>query len=461
MATLKSCMFLICLLIGLSSPCYALNNTMDAKTRIAIIKKVSPSVVKITVDKMIPPQPDLSDKPQKKKPERAVGVGSGVIINGPHGAIVTNAHVVSNQHAIIVTLKNGQRYRAQLIGEDKQHDLAILKIHASHLIAMPFGSSNKLQVGDSVMAIGTPYGLTQTVTAGVVSALHRPVNFTGYSNQLGGIQNYIQTDTPINPGNSGGALVNSQGQLVGINTAIIAPSDGANVGLGFAIPSEVVKNIAAQLIQYGQVKQGILGVIAQNMSPNLKEALKFKGNNGVLITQVIPHSPAQKAGLQSEDIITKINDDSINTSVALQNAVGLHPPGSTVTVTYLHHQRTQHKDVKLADTKTVMKKPLPTQRPFVAGMRLQTFSDLEPDGKIIKGVMILDLDETSDAALAGLIPGDVILTANHQPTPTVDSLLVITEKAPSLLLLKVHRAHTQVYTVLKKTTPEKNLKDTA
>lgn len=408
-----------------------------------MLSKVTPSVVNIAVEKLIPKSvnPFQPETEQDLTPTKVLGVGSGVIIDAKKGYIVTNAHVVKDQKIMLVTLKDARRYRAKIIGKDDGFDLAVIQIKAKHLTQLPFGNSNQLKIGDFVVAIGSPFGLTQTVTSGVVSALDRQ------EPRIDNFQSFIQTDAPINPGNSGGALIDLQGNLVGINTAIVTPSLG-NIGIGFSIPSNMVKNVTEQLIKYGKVERGMLGVTAQNITPELADALNLKQSNGALVTKVVVGSPAEKAGLKVQDIIQSVNQNVIHTSGQLHNILGLIRPGTTINLTILRNHKIQKLIATVANPKEVL---LQREIPFLAGMRLQKFSDLEPDSTFLRGVLVSTIDDDSDAALSGLQPGDIILTANNQPTPTVSKLVHIAETKPKQLLLKVERGSGQLFLVIQPT----------
>ncbi len=404
-----------------------------------MLSQATPAVVNITVEKEIPSATNpLEPVDDQQPPTKVLGVGSGIIIDAKNGYIVTNAHVVSDQHLMIVTLKDGRRYHGKLIGKDNGFDIAVIQIHAKYLTAISMGDSNDLKVGDFVVAIGSPFGLTQTVTSGVVSALNRS------EPRIDSFQNFIQTDAPINPGNSGGALLNLNGQLVGVNTAIVSPSSG-NIGIGFAIPSNMVKSVADQLIQYGNVARGMLGVMAQNITPELADAMSLKHNRGAIVTEVVPDSPAAASGIEVQDIIQSVDGTPIESSEQLHNMLGLVRPGTQIHLTVLR----DHKAVNLAATIQDPKK-LMMQRalPFLDGMQLQKFSDLEPDGTLLKGVLVTNLTDSSDGALAGLIPGDIIISANNEPTPTIQQLIHVAESKPKQLLLKVSRDNKQLFLVI-------------
>ncbi|WP_267256802.1 Do family serine endopeptidase [Coxiella endosymbiont of Ornithodoros maritimus] len=405
-----------------------------------MLNKTTPSVVNISVEKLIPqtPNPLQPETDQNSTPTKVLGVGSGVIINTQKGYIVTNAHVVKDQKIMVVTLKDGRRYRAKVIGKDAGFDLAVIQIHANHLTALLIGNSDQLKVGDFVVAVGSPFGLTQTVTSGVISALNRQ------EPRIDNFQSFIQTDAPINPGNSGGALINLEGKLIGINTAIVTPAAG-NIGIGFAIPSNMVKRVTEQLIKYGKVERGMLGVTAQNITPELADALNLKHNKGALITKVVAESPAAKARIEVQDIIESVNGIRIHSSAQLHNMLGLVRPGTKIQLTVLRDHKVLSIKTEVADPKKVL---LQRELPFLGGMRMQKFNDLEPDGTILQGVLVTGVDDSSNGALGGLEPGDIIISANSQLTPTVDQLTKIAENKPKELLLKVARGPEQLFLVI-------------
>lgn len=409
-----------------------------------MLQQVTPSIVNITVEKVSPPVPNnplapTGDNPQQPT-NKAIGVGSGVIIDGDKGYIVTNAHVVKDQQIMVVTLKDGRRFRAKLIGKDDGFDLAVIKINANHLTALGFSNSDQLQVGDFVVAIGSPFGLTQTVTSGVVSALNRS------EPRIDNYQNFIQTDAPINPGNSGGGLINLQGKLVGINTAIVTPSSG-NIGIGFSIPSNLVKSVADQLIRYGKVERGMLGVMAQDITPELAKALHMTRNQGALVTDIIPGSPAAVAALKVQDIIQDVNGSSIRDSDQLHNVLGLLRPGTKIQLTVLRDQKILKLNASIANPTSLK---LQQDLPFLNGLRLQKFSDLEPNGNLLSGILVLSVGDTSDGAIAGLLPGDVIVSANGVKTPDIKTLMQIATGNAQQLLLKIARDNVQLFLVIEK-----------
>jgi Do/DeqQ family serine protease len=299
-----------------------------------MLTNITPGVVNIAVKGRVREQNPLLQDPffrrffnvpqgQGYEERETQATGSGVIVDAARGYILTNAHVVENETSITVTTKDNHKYPAKLIGRDADTDVAVLKIDASHLTAVPFGDADKLQVGDFVVAIGNPFGLGQTVTSGIVSALGRSgLGIEGY-------EDFIQTDASINPGNSGGALVDLRGNLVGINTAILAPG-GGNVGIGFAVPINMARRVMDQLIQYGEVKRGRIGVGIQDLTPDLAQAMNTTRTGGAVISRVEPGSAADRAGLKSGDLVVAVNGVTVRDSAQLRNAIGLSRIGDEV-----------------------------------------------------------------------------------------------------------------------------------
>ena len=428
------------LMLPIAANAHAHTSTQSLNSLAPMLSKVTPAVVSISVEKSIPKpsNPDQPEAVQAPAPTKVLGVGSGVIVDAKKGYIITNAHVVKDQQVMIVTLKDGSHYRAKLIGKDDGFDLAVIQIKAKHLTPISFGNSNRLKVGDFVVAVGSPFNLSQTVTSGVVSALNRS------QPQIEGFQSFIQTDAPINPGNSGGALISMNGELMGINTAIVTPSSG-NIGIGFAIPSDMVKSVADQLIKYGKVEPGLLGVFAQNVTPELADAMHLKHTNGAIVTQAVETSPAAKAGLKPEDVIVSVNGETVRDSVQLHNMLGIMRPGTHITLTILRNHKKQQLSAVVGNPKTVA---LQRELPFLAGMRLQKYSDLEPDGRVLNGLLVISVSDTSDGALAGLLPGDVITYVNNVPVSNVQQLVKMATGKPAQLLLKIARGNGKLFLVL-------------
>jgi len=302
-----------------------------------MLKAVTPGVVNIAVKGRVREQNPLLQDPffrrffnvpqgQQYQERETMAAGSGVIVDAARGYVLTNAHVVENAINIEVTSKDNHRYPAKLVGRDADTDVAVLKIEPGHLTAVPIGDSDKLQVGDFVVAIGNPFRLGQTVTSGIISALGRSgLGIEGY-------EDFIQTDASINPGNSGGALIDLHGQLIGINTAILAPG-GASIGIGFAVPINMARRVMDQLIRYGEVKRGRIGVTIQDLTPDLAEAMKTSRTDGAVIARVEPGSAADHAGIKSGDLVIAANGVAVRSGTQLRNTIGLTRIGDEVKLT--------------------------------------------------------------------------------------------------------------------------------
>jgi Do/DeqQ family serine protease len=275
----------------------------------------------------------------QRKQGRSGGTGSGIVVDAKKGYIVTNAHVIESSGKITVTLNDGRQFQARIIGKDLKADVAVIQIPAQRLTAMRFANSDRLRVGDFVVAIGNPYGLGQTATSGIVSALGRSgLGIEDY-------EDFIQTDAPINPGNSGGPLVNLKGELIGINTAILGGKSGGSVGIGFAIPSNMIKNIKSQLISYGLVERGQLGIEIQDLRPSLVKAFGLRDSRGALISAVIVGSPADTAGIEAGDVVTRVNGMVIKNSANLKNRIGNLRIGSRVNLEYIRNGKRLNRAV--------------------------------------------------------------------------------------------------------------------
>ena len=404
-----------------------------------MLAKVSPAVVNIssTSHRRVAVNPFFSDPIMRQffglpavPPSRELvqqSLGSGVIVNAKDGYILTNNHVIAGADEIQVTLTDGKTYKAKVIGADPVSDLAVIRIHAPGLVALPFADSSKLRVGDFVVAVGDPFGLGQSATSGIVSGLQRQ------DLRRSGVQNYIQTDASINPGNSGGALVNLDGQLVGINSMIYSPS-GASAGLGFAIPSDLASAVMQQLITHGKVVRGSLGVDAQDLSPRVATALGIKATRGALITNVLPDSPADKAGLKPGDLVTSVNGKPITDAQDLRNVQGLAPLGSTLTLGVDRGGRDLTVNAKLTAVSNQAEGA--SLDPRLAGA---TFIDAAPGDNDVDGVAVAQVAQGSRAARNGLAAGDVVVGVNNVATPDLAQLRRVFALHPRSLYLTVMR----------------------
>ncbi|HYD32732.1 MAG TPA: trypsin-like peptidase domain-containing protein [Azospirillaceae bacterium] len=329
-----------------------------ATTSIApMLEAVTPAVVNIAVLTRTPNENPLLNDPYFRRffnlpdtpPDRySLSAGSGVIVDARNGFVVTNNHVIAQAQEVVVTLKDRRQFRARLVGADPATDIAVLKIDTDNLIALPLGDSDRLRVGDFVVAIGNPFGLGQTVTSGIISALGRTgLNIEGY-------EDFIQTDASINPGNSGGALVSFDGQLIGINTAIIGPA-GGNVGIGFAVPVNMAKAVLDQLIRYGEVRRGRLGVAVQDLTADLAQTLQVAGNignGGAVIAGVEPGSSAERAGMRVGDVVVAVNGHPVRGAADLRNRIGLTPIGQDVRLDLVRGGQHRTVSAGVADTKS-------------------------------------------------------------------------------------------------------------
>jgi serine protease Do len=413
-----------------------------------MLEKASPSVVNVKSQIKIS---DLETiiKLQKQKrasgqtgpiPDKVTSIGSGVIVDAQHGYILTNSHVVDEAQSVVVTLDDGRHYNAKIIGLDKTSDIALLQVRAKNLIAIPVGNSDDLRVGDTVAAIGNPFGLNQTVTSGIVSALGRTaLGIESY-------ENFIQTDASINSGNSGGALINTQGQLIGINTAILAPSQG-NVGIGFAIPSNISITVMKQLIQYGNVKRGSLGISAQDISPELAIAFNLAAQKGAVVTLVMPNSPASASGFLPGDIITTINGTPIKKANDVVSSIAFLRVDSKATINILRNNKPMTMNVVISDPK-IRKERSEKMDPFLHGVGMKDLNVHSPLHGQIDGVIVLSVDEDSNAWHADLIPGDVIVSANQQKVSNIEGLKKIASAAKKTLIINVLRGNGAIYLVI-------------
>lgn len=441
--------FVLVLAAGLSAPAMAQLASVGADARgiptiAPVIDAVDDAVVNIAVTSERPAQmtPLLRDpffQPflpplEQMPPQRQMSAGSGVIVDAEEGYILTNNHVIENAEDIRVTLRDNRSLEAELIGRDPATDIAVLRIDADDLKDVPLGNSEDLLVGDFVVAIGNPFGLGQTVTSGIVSALGRSgINPEGY-------EDFIQTDASINPGNSGGALITLDGKLVGINTAIIAPNGGGNVGIGFAVPVNMALGIMDQLIEFGEVQRGRLGVTIQDLTPDLAEALAVDELTGAIVISVEPDTPADQAGLTAGDVIVAVDDETVEGSSDLRQKIGLRRPGDEVEIVYLRDGDRKTTQVSLADGggwRIAARDQ--GAHDALAGVRLSALDRAHPAWGEVDGVVVDEVAATSRAARAGLEAGDVITAVNRQPVDTIREIDRALEDAPGAVALTIWR----------------------
>lgn len=376
------------------------------------------------------------DGQQQGTQQNFQALGAGVVIDAAKGYVVTNNHVVDNANKIQVKLSDGRRYDAKVIGKDMRSDIALLQLKDfKNLTAIKMADSDQLRVGDYAIAIGNPYGLGETATSGIVSALGRSgLNIENY-------ENFIQTDAAINRGNSGGALVNLNGELIGINTAILAP-DGGNIGIGFAIPSNMVKNLTAQMVEYGQVKRGELGIKGTELNSELAKAMKIDAQRGAFVNEVVPKSSAAKAGIKAGDVIVTINGKAISSFASFRAEIGTLPIGSKMALGIIRDGKPMTLDATLEQS---------TQTQIESGNIYTGIEGAELSNTQIgaqKGIKVDNVKDGSAAARIGLKKGDVILGVNQQPIQNLGELRKMLDSSPPVLALNIQRGENKLYLLM-------------
>lgn len=381
------------------------------------------------------------DVPNRRAPKsrKRQGLGSGVIFDAKNGYILTNSHVIDRADKITVTLKDGREFEAEMVGADKESDIAVIKVEAKDVTEIPLGDSDALRVGDFVVAIGNPFGLRQTVTSGIVSALGRSgLGIESY-------EDFIQTDASINPGNSGGALVNLRGQLIGINTAILAPS-GGNVGIGFAIPINMALQLKNQLVEFGKVRRGKIGVHIQDLTPELAEAFNIEQTKGAVITKVEKDSRAEKAGIEAGDVVTGVNGKEIDNGSDLRNAIGLLRVGEEIKLSVLRagKLKTIKTDIDAIEEDAAVGNNLNDK---LQGATFSELSDGQLSSSKVGGVLVTKVEQGSSAYYHGLREGDIILSANRQPVSDLESFRKAL-KNHDVLLMNIQRGDGALFLLL-------------
>ncbi|MGC9421683.1 Do family serine endopeptidase [Vibrio sp.] len=413
-----------------------------------MLEKITPAVVSIAVEgtqvsrQRIPDQfrfffgPDFPTEQFRERPFR--GLGSGVIIDAKHGHVVTNYHVINGAEKIRVQLHDGREFDAELVGGDQMADIALLKLNkAKSLTQMPIADSDALRVGDFAVAIGNPFGLGQTVTSGIISALGRSgLNIENF-------ENFIQTDAAINSGNSGGALVNLNGELIGINTAILGPN-GGNVGIGFAIPANMMKNLTDQILEFGEVKRGMLGVQGGEVSSELADALGYESSKGAFVSQVVPDSAADKAGLKAGDIIVSINGRKVDTFSELRATIATLGAGKQVKLGVIRDGKEKTYHVTLGEQAN-SKTKADNLHQGLSGAELTNTTEND----VIQGVKVTQVEKGSPAEAYQIQKDDIIIGVNRQRVRNIAELRAILDKSPSILALNIQRGDRTIYLVVR------------
>ncbi len=396
-----------------------------------LVERVTPAVVNIRVKQTVTARSPFGDDAFRRffglpdipgGSREIASAGSGVIVDAERGYILTNHHVVASADEIQVSLIDGRILDAEIVGSDAATDIAVLKVESQKLVDMPIGDSENVRVGDFVLAIGNPFGLGHTVTSGIVSALGR----TGISDN--GYEDFIQTDASINPGNSGGALVNMRGELIGINSAIISRS-GGNVGIGFAVPTEIASSIMRQLLDFGEVRRGLLGVSIQTIDAEVAKALDASVDSGALVALVEPGSAAEKAGLKVDDIIVEVNGKKISGAAELRNTIGLMGSGERVRIRYLRGGKIESTTATLGQQQTV-RSVGSAIHPGLEGAQFATAAATSDSG-----VEVVSVEPGSPAAQRGLRSGDIITAVNRRPVRNLQQLTDIASNNRILFLL--------------------------
>jgi serine protease Do/serine protease DegQ len=404
-----------------------------------MIERVSPAVVNISVSGSVAVDTPLADDPLFRRffqlpPDGRrdfQSAGSGVIVDAELGYIVTNHHVVENAQDITITLLDNRSFHAQVVGSDQASDLAVLQIEPQSLTEIEFADSAALKVGDFVVAIGNPFGFSNTVTSGIVSGLGR----NNVNPDRDAYEDFIQTDASINPGNSGGALVDLEGRLVGVNSAILS-RNGGNIGIGFAIPVNMARNVMAQLVEFGSVSRGLLGVVIMSITPELADVYGLPDTSGALVTAVTPDSAAENAGLSIDDVIISINGERIRDSGALRNTIGLLRPGEPVRVGFVRNGREEVATAVLNSLTAETARATPALEDIIEPEPIFSGAELVPneDRGGVTGLLVSRVDAGSAAAERGLRNGDVITHINRQVVRTDSEARALVADARSVIL---------------------------
>ena len=436
---------LLAAMLGLAAPAQAHLTADEVPSLAPLVKESAPAVVIVaTQGKLQQPETQephpffdhpfferyFGERPNPQ-PRRPRAMGSGVIVDAENGYLLTNHHVIDNAEQITVALTDRREFEAEVVGADPETDIALLKIDADSLTALPFADSNDLQVGDYVVAIGNPFGLGQTITAGIVSAVGR----SGL--RLESYEDFIQTDAAINVGNSGGALINLKGELVGINTAIFT-GRGGNIGIGFAIPINMARQIMDQLLTHGEIQRGRIGVQIQDLIPDLAEALGTSRERGAVVAQVIPGTPAEAAGIQIGDVIVEMNGEPVVGSSDLRNKVGLLRVGDAVRLTIERDGKPMTIELAVGERSEVAL-GAGSQIPQLEGVVLGPLTPSSPLHEEVEGVLVIEVEVDTPAWNAGLREGDVIVEVNRREVKSTEEILEAFGGSVPPLLLNIRR----------------------
>jgi serine protease Do/serine protease DegQ len=415
-----------------------------------MLEEVTPAVVNIATEGRVRMQNPLFADPLFRRffgfPDRPIerktqSLGSGVIVDAKRGLVLTNNHVIANAVQITVTLRDGRHFEAEIVGSDPETDVAVIRIPAENLEDIPAADSDKLRVGDFVVAIGNPFGLGQTVTSGIVSALGRSgLGIEGY-------EDFIQTDASINPGNSGGALVNLAGELVGINTAIFSQT-GGNIGIGFAIPINLALQVTEQIVETGKVERGFIGVTVQTLDPNLANAFGIKNQHGAVISSVLADSPAEKAGLQPGDVVLRIDGEPVRNAGDVRNQIGLRRVGEKVKFEVVRNGDRRTFTVEVGAPRETAAAP-DAVNPRLEGV---TVADIGPNHPLygrVQGVVVAAIETGSRAWQSGLREGDVITSVNREEVRNLQEFLAAVDGKEGPLLLRVIRGNAAAFLIIK------------
>ena len=408
-----------------------------------MLEKATPAVVSITVQGTHSVQQQIPDafkfffgnpKQNQAQDKPFRGLGSGVIINAKEGFIVTNSHVIENADEIMITLKDGRQLPAKKLGVDSESDIALLQVESDNLTEIKISNSDQLRVGDFAVAIGSPFGLGQTVTSGIVSALGRSnLNIENY-------ENFIQTDAAINSGNSGGALVNLRGELIGINTAILGPN-GGNVGIGFAIPSNMMHSLVKQIIEFGEVRRGVLGLAGRSVTSDIAKAMELDSSQGSFVSQVMPDSAAAEAGIKAGDVITKVNGTPVKGFLELRAKVSSIGAGKKVTLTYVRNGDEEEVVVTLKQSQAANIAAV-SIHPMLDGAKLENNTQQN-------NIAVVDVAKGSPANAIGLAKGDFIIGINRTRIESIPDLRKALKDKKDIFVLNILRGGNTQYIMVR------------